>query len=1072
MKRPKVSTNGLHRSKDPGTGASTTFSNIQFYAKSNIFAGEELFVEYGDEWFADRIESFGPIPLSDDFQRANLILDSFRQHIGSLNSSDSDNGKSDTSDPFQTEITKALWSFISEDLVSNDIKLGMALPKDVKLIAERTAPSAAMLNLPDAMRDKSWLESNGLCIDNIRPGKSSIKQAGKGAFATREILKGNVISPAPLVHVKRSDLHMYFESESSGIEKIGEQLLLNYCYGHPESSLLFFPYAPVINFVNHNNDSSKINARLQWSSFPNHSTEWLERNVAQVLEEDHAGLIMEVIATKDIKEGEEIFIDYGKDWQDSWDKHLNDWVEGFESNYIPIDQLNASEHILRTLSEQHENPYPENVYCACYVQELHIDLEKVNHWVEPKNGREILMRFISDAYDCEILSRERDKHTYEYYYNVQVTLPSEKNVLVKGVPRDVIEFVEKEYYSDQHLEGAFRHEIQIPDDIFPESWKDLKVRSPGVSDKVPTIYHGLDDNDFFAHAHPDESEYNNCRLYFAESSIPDAGLGIYTGVSLENEDLLHPDIAIHLIDDNKQKELRCKVDSSKCDDWLFSAYSWHGYMTHASNDADSVIVIIPGAGAMLNFQPGMCNTKMTRCTKDGGGLHRSTDPGAGAISLSNNLRFRTTMDVSEGMELFTDYGDEWLKTREHVLGLVPLESDYLKADEKIKRFLSFSSEHLNSSGLKDLLWKFIREEIIDPGRFQNALPTTYEDIVKASQVGTSRQTIPNVKRSLEWLEKNGRCVDYIRQGSSTISSAGRGAFARRKIQKGEVITSSPLLHIDRFHTRLFKEMDDGSVVVTGDQLILNYCYGHKNSSVLLFPYGPIINSINHNAEDKCNGKIEWSTHKNHKSEWLQKSAEEILSEKYSGLLIDVVATKDIENGEEIFINYGKTWQDAWNEHVQQWKPTSDSKSYVSSWDNFQRKNRVKTLEEQIEKPYPENLMTICFVFPDIKQFSSEQGEFGLEFPWYHTQDLLNYGNKGWPCRILRRMENKYGMETSITYIAAVDLPEEIDEVIVRGIPQGYIDVVDKPYSNDELMEGTFRHEIGIEDIFPSTWMDL
>jgi hypothetical protein len=36
---------------------------------------------------------------------------------------------------------------------------------------------------------------------------------------------------------------------------------------------------------------------------------------------------------------------------------------------------------------------------------------------------------------------------------------------------------------DWHLEGAFRHEIMIPDDMFPESWKnkvDTDAQEEGV----------------------------------------------------------------------------------------------------------------------------------------------------------------------------------------------------------------------------------------------------------------------------------------------------------------------------------------------------------------------------------------------------------------------------------------------------------------------------------------------------------------------------------------------------------------------------------------------------------------
>ena len=47
----------------------------------------------------------------------------------------------------------------------------------------------------------------------------------------------------------------------------------------------------------------------------NHETEWMNDSAETVLNQGRAGLIMEFVATRDVKEGEEIFIDYGKRWQ-------------------------------------------------------------------------------------------------------------------------------------------------------------------------------------------------------------------------------------------------------------------------------------------------------------------------------------------------------------------------------------------------------------------------------------------------------------------------------------------------------------------------------------------------------------------------------------------------------------------------------------------------------------------------------------------------------------------------------------------------------------------------------------
>eukprot|EP00957_Ditylum_brightwellii_P009679 729363-Ditylum_brightwellii.AAC.1 len=109
----------------------------------------------------------------------------------------------------------------------------------------------AMHSVPNVIRSKEWLEENGQCLDNIRPGSSTIKQAGRGAFATRTLKQGAVISPAPLLHIHRDNAIFSYSQDSDDDDDERVQLFLNYCFGHRDSSLLLYPYAPAVNFINH-----------------------------------------------------------------------------------------------------------------------------------------------------------------------------------------------------------------------------------------------------------------------------------------------------------------------------------------------------------------------------------------------------------------------------------------------------------------------------------------------------------------------------------------------------------------------------------------------------------------------------------------------------------------------------------------------------------------------------------------------------------------------------------------------------------------------------------------------------
>lgn len=51
--------------------------------------------------------------------------------------------------------------------------------------------------------------------------------------------------------------------------------------------------------------------------------------------------------------------------------------------------------------------------------------------------------------------------------------PRHKRVTVTNVPRRGLRFEDLSYTTDQFLPNAFRHDIRIPDEIFPEAWKNL-----------------------------------------------------------------------------------------------------------------------------------------------------------------------------------------------------------------------------------------------------------------------------------------------------------------------------------------------------------------------------------------------------------------------------------------------------------------------------------------------------------------------------------------------------------------------------------------------------------------------
>jgi hypothetical protein len=131
---------------------------------------------------------------------------------------------------------------------------------------------------------------------NIAPGYSTIPHAGRGAFAVRLIRKGGLVAPAPLVHfADKTTLNMYNETRTkrgklvkNQNELLTQQMIVNYMFGHPNSSVVLFPYSANVAYINHH--ATKFNAKLQWASnFSFHNEDWLYKDVKFLEQQWRAG---------------------------------------------------------------------------------------------------------------------------------------------------------------------------------------------------------------------------------------------------------------------------------------------------------------------------------------------------------------------------------------------------------------------------------------------------------------------------------------------------------------------------------------------------------------------------------------------------------------------------------------------------------------------------------------------------------------------------------------------------------------------------------------------------------------
>jgi hypothetical protein len=275
----------------------------------------------GNSWFTTR-KDMGTVPLKGDLWKANKLLRGFQLLTEALEPA------------VASEALKDLWaSFVRDNPWQTASRILSAVPRNWD--DTRLAMNISLISLKRRHHSVSveWLKENGECGDWITVKPSTIRQAGRGAFARRRFKVGEILAPLPLIHVPFRSMLDMFEFASLGRKpkvdrkkKIHTQLLENYCMGHRESTLLLCPFGTLSNHINHN--QTLANVKLIWAepSKSSHNLEWLNMTVDELHSTYRAGLAMNVVAIRDIQIDEEIFLDYGDEWEKAWQRHIDTWV--------------------------------------------------------------------------------------------------------------------------------------------------------------------------------------------------------------------------------------------------------------------------------------------------------------------------------------------------------------------------------------------------------------------------------------------------------------------------------------------------------------------------------------------------------------------------------------------------------------------------------------------------------------------------------------------------------------------------------------------------------------------------
>ena len=919
----------------------------------------------------------------------------------------------------------------------------------------KTEETTAYESVPNAVRPLSWLREHGFCLDHIESKPSTIPSAGMGAIAKRFLKQGTVVTITPVVPLSKAHLEMILPLSQDHRELIldgendheqvwkGHQLLLNYVYGHPSTSLVFFPYAPVVNLINHK-AQQKPNVKLQWSTV---DPPVFNQTAVELLQKPKT-LLMEIVAIKDIAPGEEVVLDYGDAWQKAWDTH-----DHFEPSPDFVSAWTfQQEDSFRT--EADDTPYPAYIRVFCLIDydpatgiseqtETGID-QKAYKW---RHNDEMVVT--KEAEKCHLV-----KSTVRgVLYRVRLERKGVTTIIVENVPKEAIHILEEPYTGEQFQRKAFRHEIQFPDEMVPEIWKDQYEET--------------------------------CGLFMAESAIPNSGLGMYTGKAIrENGQIFYGGVVIQVedIDSNMKLRRRHHELASNEPDWIMENYYWASRVTKGTFEAEDIQSIVPGLGMLANSHTGLINAimKPPQVTNI---LRRDKDPGTGASTNYHNVRFVADQNIEAGAELFVAYGDNWFEERASSIGVIPLSDDFEVADDRLQKFWKVVNETADTGVASDL-WDLVKNPAwkrdAAEARVEIALPERLDQVKDYVDDGCASHSVKNRVRSPDWLKENGRCLDNIRPAISTVKQAGRGAFATRTIHQGTVITPAPVVHLHRRHMELWDhDAEDKDKVprLAGHQLLLNYCFGHPKSSLLLFPYAPVVNYVNHNATG-FNAKLRWSDLPNHQADWLKRTPEDLMKDDHAGLIMELVATRDIARGEEIFLNYGASWEDAWTKFVDSWEPWElDATDYLPASD-------FNDWHDWIKPDAPESKDTFARCYYSREHLIKDPFHKDV-FIWRGHDDGMyddaSYGSTK-HCEVIGRATSNDAhlrkdsvLPLDVTYTAKIYPQNSKDgsHFIMREIPRRAVEFFDKGYTSDMFLEDVFRHEMTLPDyMVPETWRDL
>lgn len=205
-----------------------------------------------------------------------------------------------------------------------------------------------------------------------------------------------------------------------------------------------------------------------------------------------------------------IFMDYGSAWEDAWARHVANWDPNGDKPVESVTKWNEDTGPIRIMSGDLRKlaDHPRFQTGCVYWEDDEEDDEKDHvtddswqDWSDKRIIREYGRdgsQFIAEDsemyllggvyWSCSVVRQDKDG-TYivrvfpssELHGSPKWDLESTIPRFLTSFPRRSIRYFTQPYKSDVHLRSAFRHHIDIRDDMFPTHWRD---RRPNIFSRL------------------------------------------------------------------------------------------------------------------------------------------------------------------------------------------------------------------------------------------------------------------------------------------------------------------------------------------------------------------------------------------------------------------------------------------------------------------------------------------------------------------------------------------------------------------------------------------------------------